>query len=415
MASPEQLRNANSKNSQVSFLRRTRYISTADAARAEATRNPALRTKTKKPVQEKQPPVSRDDPTNIKKHIQKGFDIAYPKSRDDDPSALRGLPAASSEVEAWRNPVHPDNPNLKPLDIYPLLPDLDGTTDSGNYITIKFDKPPLPATNGKRDDRIDVSLLTAVSNDAAVQAHRAKVELYRQHPELYADPGPEPYELDFMIPSSQTHVSKIKSKLEDANPDKNSPEGYPERQPDKNPSFPYERHRIYSLSRMGVTDDPFRSIALTLFDPAAPSSSRHSRLASSGQKAAYYYPIAQRMTLKPERKKEGQEIGAEAAEGGHIDKLNLWVRDADEEEAYKRAYCKSASDAKYREGAFKDLVNPFEDEDANGEGEREGDADGTRDRDEEEQVNGEGARAQKREQQQQGSREEVEEDAMDES
>lgn len=368
MATPDQLRNATSKNQQVSFLRRTRYISSTDAARADMTRNPALRTKTKKVAQEKQPPISKDDPSHIKRHIQKGFDIAYPENRDDDPSALRGLPASASEIEAWRNPVHPDNPSLKPLDFYPFLPDLDGTTDSGNYITVKFDKPPLPAVNGKRDDRIDVSLLTAVTNDVAVQAHRAKVELYKQHPEVYADPGPEPYELDFMIPESQSLVPKIKSKLDDANPDKNSPEGY-EQDKDGKTLFSYERQRIYGLSKMGVTDDPFRSIAISLFDPNVPSSSRHSRLATSGQKAAYYYPIAQRMTLKPERKNDSQAPGPEPTEGGHIDRLNLVVRDPDEEELYKRAYCKSASDARYREGAFKDLINPFEE---NGEEEMNG-------------------------------------------
>ncbi|KAL9106166.1 MAG: hypothetical protein Q9227_008758 [Pyrenula ochraceoflavens] len=372
MATPDQLRNANSKSNHVSFLRRTQYITSSQAARAElGARSSGLRPKSSKAMnQQKEPPIAKNDPVNIKRHIQKGFDIAYPESKQPDSagpeSSSRGPPPSSAEIEAWKNPVHPDNPKLTPVDYYPVLPDIEGGTDSGSYITVKFDKPPLPAAGGRRDERIDVSLLTAISNEEVVREHQAKVELYQQHPDLYADPGPEPYELDFMIPRTQSLVPVIKSKLDATNPSKDDTAGY-DTDADGNPTFTFDRQRVYTPSRMGIADDKWRSVALSLVD----GGSRSSSSSSGPQKAAYFYPIGQRMTLKPERRdaaSQGGDVGTE-----HVDKVHLFVREPNEEEMYKRAGYRAEMDAAYREEVFAKMEDPFAGEKEEEEEDEDGD------------------------------------------
>jgi hypothetical protein len=106
--------------------------------------------------------ISVEDPKHIKKFIQKGFDIAYPQSKhigEDTESQVRGLPATKAETDAWARPVHPDNPKLKPVGFFPLMPDLSGFPDPGGFVQFKFDKAPVSAIAGKRDKRMDVALL----------------------------------------------------------------------------------------------------------------------------------------------------------------------------------------------------------------------------------------------------------------
>ena len=86
---------------------------------------------------------ARDDKENITRYIQKGFDIAYPESVPYNPPEAKATPSTEAERDAWRSPVHPDNPRLKPIDYYPVLPDFDAYTDVGGYVSVKFDKPAI--------------------------------------------------------------------------------------------------------------------------------------------------------------------------------------------------------------------------------------------------------------------------------
>ena len=348
LATPEQLRNASGKASNVSFLRRTQYISAAAGRRAE---NMLMTTPMRpKPVklQQEREVLSKDDPVYIKRFIQKGFDVAYPDSKaaaeQADPTT-KGMPASYADVEAWRHPVHPDNPKLKPVEFFPLLPDLESYPEHGGYTSLKFDKPPLPATeNGKRDERVDVGLLQAAHDPDALPAWQARSKAYESNPDVYDHPGEVPLNLALHLPKDSADVPRIRSVFNSAHPAKDSNptvDGQPEQ-------FSYSRQRLYQIvNSTTVQDNVYRSIALSLFDPGS-SSLTESRLKSQpGQKAAYYYPVHQVMKLRAKPpstnpRKQGEETQ------GVSDAVTLMVHEPDEEKIKARSYFHAQVDSKYK-------------------------------------------------------------------
>src|SRR5271154_2577631 len=116
MLTPDQLRNQNSKNLNVSFLRKTQYMSAQNArandgfiqSKSRTSRIPSKSASTTDPQI-----LPRDDPINIKRHVLKGFDIAYPETATRTPPNLTSQPTAA-ELTAWRTPTHPDNSALAP-------------------------------------------------------------------------------------------------------------------------------------------------------------------------------------------------------------------------------------------------------------------------------------------------------------
>ncbi|KAJ9625219.1 uncharacterized protein PV06_01103 [Exophiala oligosperma] len=300
MLSYDQLKSQGAKNN-VSFLRKTQYMTASQMARAN---DPLMRSTARarkpetKPVP---PPVVRDDPENIKRHIQKGFDLAYPDSIPYNPPEAKANPITAQEREAWNNPVHPDNPRLKPVEYYPILPDLDATTDlASNWWALKFEKPPLPPVRGRRDDRIDLGLLMSTENTAEIAKWRAKKKAFDEHPELYEDPGQEPYMWSLNIPKQPDSTSRLRKIFDDSNPAKDDPSLYApllEESADGSQRLPFERVRVYTSATQN-TVDPRRIMAVSLIsqDKLQPDS----RLHKQGN-AAYYYPIIERVRMKADR------------------------------------------------------------------------------------------------------------------
>ena len=353
MATPEQLRNSSAKASNVSFLRRTQYISGGAAARNDAMlRTTTMRPKPLKPInQNRETPISRDDPIHIKRYIQKGFDIAYPESRQAgapvDPQ-LKSLPATAAEIEAWKHPVHPENHKLRPVEFYPLLPDLEGFPELGGYASIKFDKAPLPATeSGKRDERMDVGLLQATADQNVLPEWEARQKAYESNPDLYEHPGEMPMNLALHLPTDPSLTSRVKVAFNNSHPAKDANptvEGNPE-------PFEYRRHRLYNIAagnHMG--ENPYRSIALTLFDPSSPSLSQHSRLIEKGQKAAYYYPINQVMKLRAKAPAAtlSQQRRQVSEAAGVSDAVTLMVHPPDEDKIKLTTSHRANVDSRYK-------------------------------------------------------------------
>ncbi|KKY27204.1 putative paf1 was identified by affinity chromatography [Phaeomoniella chlamydospora] len=344
MATPDQLRNASGKASNVSFLRRTQYISAAGAAKVDNMfRTTTMRPKPLKAGQPDPQHLSRDDPVYIKRYIRKGFDIAYPESKQAankaDPQG--SLPIPHAEMEAWRNPIHPDNHKLKPVDFYPLLPDLDSFPAQGGYTSLKFDKPPVSAQDsGKRDERIDVALLQAAVDQEHYPAYQQRLEAYESNPEVYEHPGETPFNLALHIPKDSEDVPRIKTVFNNAHPSKDANptvDGNPEQ-------FEYGRQRVYAIAnRSSLQENTYRSVALTLFDPTS-TSLAHSRLKSSNQKAAYYYPIQQIMKL---RSKPINTL-SRPEESGVSDAVTLMVHDPDEEKIKARTFHKAQVDSLFK-------------------------------------------------------------------
>lgn len=323
----------------VSFLRKTQYMT---ASQLSATSNPFVTptpTKPKATPKSAPTPVSKDDKENIKRHIQKGFDIAYPESIPYNPPEAKANPITQQERDAWKNPVHPDNPRLKPVGFYPLLPDLEAYTDvSGSWYAVKFDKAPLSTYRGRKDDRLDAALLGASENKAKHADWLAKKTAYESNSELYEDPGPEPYLWTLYTPKQHDVASRVQRIFDDSNPNKDDADLIDrllEESADDTLRLPFERNRIYQnvvQTTMGQTE----AMALSIIDPD--KLPEHSRLRKQGA-AAYYYPIIERVRLKADRGNLGKtpsQSQAQAHEEELADQVMISFREPRDDEQYRR-------------------------------------------------------------------------------
>lgn len=349
MLSIDQLKSQGAKNN-VSFLRKTQYMTASQMARAN---DPFVRNTPRKTQETKTAsvPVARDDPENIKRHIQKGFDIAYPESVAYNPPKAKANPITPQERDAWKNPVHPDNPRLKPVEFYPIIPDLETGTDmAGNWQALKFEKPPLPPYHGRRDDRIDVGLLMASENSALMPIWRAKAKAYQENPTKYDDPGPEPYTWSLSVPKQHDSTSKIRKIFDDSNPNKDDPaliEPLLEESADGSSRIPFERVRFYpSATQMSV--DPHRVMALSLVN--SDNLSQQSRFRKQGS-AAYYYPILERVRMKADRgnlSKSRSQLTAEQEPDAQIpDQVMVLFKEPTAAEKRERATFRGEYDAAF--------------------------------------------------------------------
>jgi hypothetical protein len=360
MLTPDQLRNQNSKNVNVSFLRKTQYMTSQNARANDAFIRPS--TRTSKPTRRSsvnEPQIARDDPINIKRHIEKSFEIANPDTTTSESLST----ISSAELSAWRTPTHPDNPRLKPVSFYPVLPDLDSSTDANGYISVKFDKPPLAAlpNHGGRDTRIDVALLHGEADASQEAAWSKKKKAYDENPELYEDPGDQPYIWDFSVPRRPGGdvVAAVKRKLNVMNPDRDDDNGYEglyvpgEPRPGADVGIDYVKERSFgavSTETPNVHYETLRFMAVTLFD--SESAGEYSRLAGEGtavEKAAYYYPIIQRMRVRADREKirsRGRNTGEADQKWNYI---KLTVQDPDIEQKAVRAQFRDEIDDKFHD------------------------------------------------------------------
>lgn len=340
----DQLRNPAPKNVNVSFLRRTQHISVdRTATTASSSGGPAAVSRPKKNK------ISVDDPKHVKKFVQKGFDIAYPESKhtgEDTESRIRGLPATKAETDAWAKPVHPDNAKLKPVGFFPVLPDLSGFPDPGGYVQFKFDKAPVGSVSGKRDKRMDVSLLQpSAPEDRVCQEHAQKVALHKAHPDDHADPGPIPWDYNLYLPEKPENVKKIRASMDPQNSGRQDEGLYTHTGEDGSAFHRFDRVRTYATTSQTLdTENKQKDIAVTLYAPSEDQAK---------QPAAYYYPILSKTRLKPERARTIAQAGlaptASQVKEDKVDQFQVSVRDPDEDEAYKRSLHRARIDPKFAE------------------------------------------------------------------
>ncbi|KAI5290583.1 hypothetical protein KEM54_001115 [Ascosphaera aggregata] len=354
----DQLRNPAPKNSNVSFLRRTQYITptTAGVAKPVALSLSLSKTPTTTAPKRK---ASREDPPYIKKYIMKGFDIAYPQSQHteaDTESRIRGLPATKAEIDAWTKPTHPTNPKARPVGLYPLVPDLTGFNDTPGYVQLKFEKAPVPTINGARDDRMDVAIVVPSNPDeSVVQEYESRKALHESNPKAYPDPGPQvPLDYDVYLPDGEGLTERIKEALNVGNPYRDDEENYTHERDNGTKSFKYNHLRTYSTSSVMFTvkDRQFRDLALVFFDPKEESKQNHSSTIPHRltQKAAYYHPILTKSRIRPERARVLSQAGLSRSRGkvGIVaDQLHLSLRDPNDQEVARRVEHRAQIDSKF--------------------------------------------------------------------
>lgn len=341
----DQLKNPAPKNSNVSFLRRTQYIS----AGIRAPDGPKVTTIRPKSRLDKK---SQDDPTYVKKYLLKGFDIAYPDSKhvgEDTPSQIKGLAPTKLETDAWAQPVHPDNPKLKPVGYYPLLPDLQGFPDPGGFVQFKFDKAPVQGSGGKRDERMDVAvLLPSEPEERVAQEYATKKALHKSNPNLYQDPGPVPYDYDLFLPEKKDSVKNVRNSLHLSNPDRDNEDLYTNEGADNMKFHRYDRARTYATTSQALGNPQKQTdIAMTLYDPAEAKDNN----TTPTQKAAYYYPLIGKTRLKPERARTIAQAGLAPtkpkSKEDQVHQMQVVARDPEELEVYKRSTYRAAIDPKF--------------------------------------------------------------------
>jgi RNA polymerase II-associated factor 1 len=306
MRPPNALGKAHTNAAAATFLRRTEYVtsSTTGGSKFESSNSAnTMRLRRKRKTAE----TSLDDPKNIARHILKGFNIAYPADAYNGQDNAENIKAAESTPEermAWNKPKHPRNPNLKLLDSYPLLPDWDAMPDTGAYMVFKFTAPPINnPLDPSYDPRLDVAFLRPAGQ--TIEDQEKYLEEREAHKSDPTVPPPIPrYQFEFFLPSDKGKVRGIKRNLTTHDPTNDAEIDFDiaeddDGQPRK--CFKYDNIRTYETSQqVGDPGDTYGDVvALALHDPEQHDNEklRDTKM----QKAAYFYPIIQRTSIRPRR------------------------------------------------------------------------------------------------------------------
>ncbi len=292
------------------------------------------------------PDEGKDDPASMLRAIVKGFDLAYPEDAPaaDSTDTVRGAPITPAERDAWANPRHPTKPQLTLLDSYPIIPHFDATPDTDSFVVAKFITNPVAAAD-YYDERLEVGLLrpTGMSPEATrlLEAQQAS---FAADPTL---PAPIPqYDYEFFLPSvpageSATSISRAVKRTFELPNAKNTRPGSGR---DAKRVYRYERVRAYeTYQQTGDAADAFGdTVALALHDGEARSVDADGadgelqglhKPSQVMQKAAYYYPVAQRTFIRPRRVQTAATGMPVDDEDMRIDVIEFQARDATTEDA----------------------------------------------------------------------------------
>ncbi|CAM1505330.1 Fc.00g109670.m01.CDS01 [Cosmosporella sp. VM-42] len=284
----------------VSFLRRTEYISSSSTKRHEMPR--ALLAKRKGPrIVE----AAADSPHAIKRKIDRGFELAEQDLKD--PKRVK----------------HPSKRHLKLVDSAPLIPDLDAFPDSGAYVTLKFLTNPVTSSKDY-DQRLLTSLFKPIEKtQGEEEEYDAMLEAHQQDPEN----NPKPQNLmnyDFYLSQSVSAADRFRRKFDAENPDHDDEDLYTNKG-DSGGYFLYNRVRAYETVNEVEMDDTTKydnEIVLSYNDDTF----------YPNQKAVYYYPVLQKSTIRPQRTKNiARNIaGVIVEEEQIVDTLEVTVKDPTE-------------------------------------------------------------------------------------
>ncbi|KAF2712098.1 Paf1-domain-containing protein [Pleomassaria siparia CBS 279.74] len=303
MRAPNALGKTASNAAGISFLRRTEYTTAYTTGGSKFEASNSSNTMKLNPRRQRATDVSKDHRSNIVKHIIKSFNIAYPADAykgPDERDNPRGAEASPEEKQAWRVPAHPTNTSLRLVDSYPLLPDWDAIPDTGSYMMYKFLAP--PTNKGAYDERLDVALLRPIGQSLDdYNRWQAEQDAYTAEK---TGPVPIPkYHFEFFLPPSREKVQSIKRNFSTLDPDNEEEISFDQGVDDEGRPkkyFKYENIRTYETLNQQSAEDVYGDVvAVALHDPE--EHNEEVLRASKTQKAAYYYPIAQKVSIRPRR------------------------------------------------------------------------------------------------------------------
>lgn len=257
----------------------------------------------KKPTQD----VDRESPAYVKSQVEKSFQIAA--SNVNNPTQVR----------------HPTNRTLKVVSANSLLPDLDAFPDAGGYITVKFLTNPVPPST-TYDIRLENSLLRPVPpTDEEQAALEAAKEAHERDPEGYPPPN-NTIEYEFFLTETPEEALSFKRKFDMLDPEKDDEELYSRKTNAGDGCFRFKRIRAYeSATHSGSILDKYDEEVLIAV---------HDGSDGLRQKGAYYYPIVQRTSIRPQRAKNinKQKLGFAGMEDGKTtDFVDMRIEDPDDD------------------------------------------------------------------------------------
>jgi len=189
---------------------------------------------------------------------------------------------------------HPTKRNLKLVDSKILIPDLDAFPDAGGYITIKFLTNPVPPST-TYDIRLENSLLRPIApSDAEEEARQIARDAYERDPVRNPPPN-DSLEYEFFLTDTPEEAVNFKRKFDVLDSERDSASLYTTKNASGDGCFRFKRVRAYeSATQVGNVNDKYDDEVLI---------AQHDGTDGGHQNAAYYYPILQRTSIRPQRMK----------------------------------------------------------------------------------------------------------------
>lgn len=300
----------------MSFLRRTEYISshTGGKARFDAAGSKALKSSNSNRMKTAPTNVDVNSPEYIKSKIEKSFEKTQAKLKQ------------KAQIR------HPTKPHVKLESTLELLPDLTAFTDFGGYLTIKYLTNPVHSSK-QYDTRLDAAIFLPLdTSEEATKAYEVALDLHNKDPSRYDAPVAEQNSELFLLDGAND-AANYKRKVDELEPSRDDDSLYTFQNHENSDCFRFTKIRGYEMHSL---IDQFA----TRYDDELVLAAHDGR-DPKRQKAMFYYPVVQRQTIRPQRKKNmdykrygGLDEGKEEIGVDHID---LKVRDPTDEEKQTRS------------------------------------------------------------------------------
>jgi len=222
--------------------------------------------------------------------------------------------------------------NVRLIESFPIIPDLGAFPDAGGYVSIKFQTNPVPPSN-IYDSRLDSGLLRPLQpSDEKLRAREEAIAAHERDPERNPFPEPE-QDYEFFLVDTVTDAANFKRKYDLMNPDRDDDDLYTHTNEQMHKCFRFKRIRAYETAMTAGSQETKYDEELVIAISNG-SDGIH-------QRGAYYYPLIQRSTIRPQRKKNIDRQRYGFADQGNeeadtVDIVDVTIRDADESEEKER-------------------------------------------------------------------------------
>lgn len=199
-------------------------------------------------------------------------------------AVIRGFDVANPAKGKWALPKHPMKPDVKAVNTWPVLPDLEAHPDGMGYVIVKLSTNPV-ATTSHREEKLDFALLRPWNDEGAA----------------------EDYKFHYYLPDGDAVSKGVKRKYHSVD---TSSDGYTHTSTEGRKFYRFKRHRAYEyVVPPEVMKEPYREVVLVMHNGDEDADDGEGR-----QRGAYFSPIFQRNSLRPMRTKDVDEEEASKAD-----------------------------------------------------------------------------------------------------